>query len=379
MLSQVEKLIQYKGKPCLTVIIPTTGYSAMRFLNKGIIKKNLNKARTLLSHRKEVTPGDMSKVNMNFERLAVGIDTKKLGKGVGIFVSPDVAEILYFPFDVHEMISMADSFETRNLFYYREFSSSFYVLMLAKNKINLYRSQHNELKELMDSNFPALYVDDHQYAKPSRGTSFGENMKSYEKDKLGLAKERMHIFFKETDRFLHKYLKNQDLIILCGPAEETSAFMRVTEHRDLVAGTLAVSHHRTFSSEMISKFHQTIFNFKIGKQDMVIRKLDEDFGDHRVVEGLEEVWKAAHDGKGLLLAVEKDYRRKAYFKRNDEHNIHTFPPNGEYQVVADAVDNLIQTVREKRGKIVFVENEGLKKYHHIAMVLRYKNMASGTN
>jgi Bacterial archaeo-eukaryotic release factor family 3 len=373
MLSQVDKLINHKGKPCLSIIIPTNSYAASWLFSWGTIKKNLKNAHDLISNNGELNSESALLFGTKLNDLSKQIDSKKFKRGIGIYISPTMAELIYFPFEVQERVSMDESFETRDLLYYREYASTYYVLMLNKDRVNLFKSEGDGVKELVDRNFPMLYTDDYEYSKPSRGTSYGESLKSFERDKASQIKQRMSTFFKEADRAVHTYLKNLDCLIVCGTDQETASFVKITNHRDLIAGALNIPSNRLITSDTISKFHDVIFRFKHTKQQKIVERLEEDYGNHQVAEGIENVWKAAHEGKGWLLAVEKNFKRKAFLKKGDEYNLHPSPPVGEYRIVADAVDDVIETVLEKNGKILFVENEELKKFNHIAMLLRYKN------
>jgi hypothetical protein len=370
MLSKIDQLVNYKGKPCFSMIISTNKYATMWPFNWGTVKRSLKKSIDLVLHSPLLNPETALEFKKKLENLSRLIDNKKFNRGLGLFVSPTISELVYFPFEVKEWIGIGDSFEIRDLLFYREYAMPYHVLMLSKTKIHLLKVEDNEVKELVDGNFPVQYTDDYEYNKPSRGNSYGSSLKAFEREKSSATKERMIELFKKADSFIDRY-KDISLLIICGPQEETTGFVRVTSHQDLMAGTLNLEVDRLTSESTLSKFRDIVFRFKQTKQKEVLEKLGEGYGNQHVAEGIENVWKAAQEGKGLLLAVEKDFKQKAFLKKNGDHRLHTFPPGGEYEIVADAVDDVIETVREKNGKIVFVENEELKKFNHIAMLLRY--------
>ena len=107
------------------------------------------------------------------------------------------------------------------------------------------------------------------------------------------------------------------------------------------------------------------------KQDdegYVLELIKNDYGN--LSDGLRDAWKDANEGKGHLLAVEKDYHCQGYQLPN-QTNLLLQPPHKPYTVILDAVNVLIETVSRKNGKIVFVDNGQLKSLGHLALLSRY--------
>ena len=81
------------------------------------------------------------------------------------------------------------------------------------------------------------------------------------------------------------------------------------------------------------------------------------------------MWRVANEGRGSLLLVEKDYHAPA---TTDEAGWHLLPadeaaaPDG----MDDAVDEIIETVLSKQGRVVFLENGQLETHQRIALNLR---------
>jgi hypothetical protein len=71
-----------------------------------------------------------------------------------------------------------------------------------------------------------------------------------------------------------------------------------------------------------------------------------------------------------LLLVEEDYHFPGRTDETDQHLFAAEDPTAP-DVMPDAVDEIIETVLAKQGKVVFVENGQLEQHQRIAMVLRY--------
>ncbi len=76
------------------------------------------------------------------------------------------------------------------------------------------------------------------------------------------------------------------------------------------------------------------------------------------------------EGRGLMLLVEKDLHHRGY-RKDEPGTLHLQPPTKPYTIIPDAVDNLIEVVRAKNGKVIFTENNQLEQFNHLALLLRY--------
>ena len=89
------------------------------------------------------------------------------------------------------------------------------------------------------------------------------------------------------------------------------------------------------------------------------------------VEGIEEVWQAARQGRGALLLVEKDYKKTGFIAKEDDTVLHLVPPHTAHEILPDAIEKTIALVLQKNGKIIFTENDALADCQRIALITRY--------
>ena len=106
------------------------------------------------------------------------------------------------------------------------------------------------------------------------------------------------------------------------------------------------------------------------KRQQYLAELDKAIGERKVVSTVGEVWRLANQGRGSLLLVEEDFH---YPGRLDESGTHLFPADDPTQpgVIPDAVDEIIETVLSKQGRVVFTPNGQLDIHQRIVMTLRY--------
>ena len=70
--------------------------------------------------------------------------------------------------------------------------------------------------------------------------------------------------------------------------------------------------------------------------------------------GMENVWKAATEGRAFKMLVEKEYNRSAFITQE-----------------VDTVNEIMSTVLEKDGRVLIVEKDTLKDFKRIALLTRY--------
>jgi hypothetical protein len=102
----------------------------------------------------------------------------------------------------------------------------------------------------------------------------------------------------------------------------------------------------------------------------VLSRIEKAINSKKFVSGIDEVWQTTGQGKGDTLVVEEDYHVSAKINQETKQLILT-DEKDQPGVMEDAVDEVIELVIAKGGKVVFVNNDSLEKYNRVAMILRY--------
>ncbi len=368
ILDTLNRLLSVKNRPCLSVIVPQYRLSRERMQNPELFRKAIRKAKSILKRN----PSAQGQLMMEkLEGLIKAYKPDYSMSGVGLFVSTDISEILYFPFDVNERIIHDTSFETRDLLYLKQLLSTYYVLVLGKKSVSLYSASGNELMEIRDGFFPAHYEEEYEYARPSLGTSFGKSLKAFEKDKSIVNKARVESFYKEAGNQLTTYLNRNSMpLLISGTKKHIADFYSATHLKEKVAAEISGSFSDKNFFDLRTKAWNGYVKFNQAKAKVKIKELEEKDTPHKLAKGIQEVWQASHEGRGLHLMVEKDYFCKSYLRDGDPV-LYLNPPKVKYTLVPDAVDEIIETVLEKGGRIEFMEERALKRFDSIALLLRY--------
>jgi hypothetical protein len=365
-----NELRNNKTIPCISIIVPTHRTSPERTVDPLEIKKAVENAKKLLGAKYGGNGVDTSKVLGLLDELTMNIDYLHNSEGIGLFVSPSISQIVKFPFPVKERIIIGDSFEIRDVLYLENSMRSFYVLSITEKDLRLFRGNGEVLQEIHDKNFPVHIVEEYEYARPNIANSYGFGLKNTEKDKSIVEEERLIAEMKKADKKLGEYLKEDKPLLINGVTKELGYFMKISTHKKNIKGKVLGNYSYADSSELGKLAYEEIKSFLDAEENKTLERLSEAVGRKLAASGIEEVWKAANEGKGLLLLVEKDCVAPGFLS-SDHSTLHTHPPKTEHEIVTDAVDDVMETVLEKNGQVLIVENGKLFEHNGIALILRY--------
>lgn len=133
-----------------------------------------------------------------------------------------------------------------------------YILLLSKKAVSLVEMANHELKEVRDGVFPMTFQDDYEYARSSRGNSFGFALKSFEKDKSISRKERFSHFLREVNKNLKNHLGADSSLVLTGTDQDRANFKRISDFNNLIINELAGS----YSTKRLSQLKQSLSSMK---------------------------------------------------------------------------------------------------------------------
>jgi hypothetical protein len=281
--------------------------------------------------------------------------------------------LVHFFFPVKEKVMIGRSFEIRDLLYQTNYSRRYFTLMISEKEARLFEGRLNGLVEITDHNFPKKYVDDYIYSHPSRGSSYVGNafVKEFEKDKSQLEEIRYQHFAGQVGDGLKDYLINDTPLILAGAKKDLSYFKSANRNLLHVIGEIPGNYSYTGLTELAELSWEVLRPFLDQVKQQLVREFEEKIGQGLGVTGMTEIWRAAEEGRGLELLVEKDFSQPGFLTNNDATHLHLRPPKEPHRILADAVDDLIESVLEKNGRVTMLENDLLKDYQRIALITRY--------
>jgi hypothetical protein len=368
-LNVFEALKNNFTTPCVSVVIPTHKMYPDRAVDALVAKQAFKRAKTqvlIMCPREEGGEEIIEKLG----ELLENVNFTKSDLGIGFYVSPDMGHVVKFPFVVQEKVIVGNSFEVRDLLYLSEMTISYYVLLINEKEIKLFEGHVEKLKLIKDDHFPLRFYDDYEYSHTSIGSSYGYALKSFEKDKSVVKEQRVKAYLKTADEYLTRYLEITTPLILIGNSKELGYYKKASVNYNNVVGKVDGNYSQESIYRLGNLAFEKIKEYLYVEHDKLINRFDDAYGKKLATYGIINVWRAAKEGKGLILLVEKDYSIPG-FVSEDEFELFLSAPKKVKDIIEDAVDDVMEAVLEKKGKVKIVANGKLSKYDGIAMILRY--------
>jgi len=174
----IRDMVNEKGSTCVSIIVPTHRTGPYRQRDRSEIQKAITSAKRMLLNK----PAEiLQAIDSLFEK----IDFSKSKEGIGIFVSPQVNQLVNFPFPVSRKIVVGEFFVLSDLIYTENYKVTYYLLDISGKEIHLFEGIMDHLEEIRDENFPKKITDNYEYNKPSHSNSGSgsAHVNEVEKDK----------------------------------------------------------------------------------------------------------------------------------------------------------------------------------------------------
>jgi hypothetical protein len=154
-----------------------------------------------------------------------------------------------------------------------------------------------------------------------------------------------------------------------GVVRQISFFQEVSQYTSAIVDTLTGNFDKTSLPELIPQVLPIMHSVRQTQKTEALQALDAAVSAQKVISTLGEVWRLAQEGRGKLLLVEKNYHVPAALSENGDlvlvENV------GGTEVIDDAVDEIIEAVLAKGGRVALVDEDSLNDYQKIALILRY--------
>jgi hypothetical protein len=359
----LQKLAALKGYPAVSILMPT--HRTWPDSQQDPIRlRNLvaEVERRLLAKfpRRAVAP-----LLAQVEQQVGGLDFRNLQAGLAIFASAEYTASFLLPFPVRQRVVIDQSFAIRDIVFSLNRRQRYWLLVLSEKPSRLYQGLDQELEEITQSGFPLTHTGPGG-SEPLPG-GFGIRRSAYRD-------EYDRKFFRQVDAALGEVLgESQDPLFVAGVDRNLAFFQEVSQRAGSVAGTLQGSYDSTPLAELVARVWPLVEVHAASQRQQAHTELEAAAAVGQIRAGLAAIWPAAIDGRGALLLVERDVHAPARLTQDGR----SLQPVANGVAIAasegfeDAIDELIEIVLEKGGRVVFTANGRLEGYGRIALVLRY--------
>jgi hypothetical protein len=359
-----------KGKICVSIIVPVHRFPAQSGIDRLAVKSAFLRARLDLLDRYPYR-----KVRSYLAALDVlcgQADLTHKEEGLGFFLSTGIRLVVPFTFPVTKKVFVGDRFLTRDVLFQQSYAFPYYVLNLTEGKAELFQGKMEQLAEVKDEHFPFADTSDYEYSRPARGSSCTGHavLKAFEKDPSIIREIREQSFLKHVDQRFHHYQVDSLPLVVCGELKDVAYFKGITKY-DKVISCYLVGNYRHLKRKQLGDLVWPAVKTDLNEKScLLIDELKEKAGTGLTETGIVPVWQAVKEGRAFRLLVEKDYSVPGYLGGGGDC-LYPVPPPVPYTVLPDAVEEVINSVLEQGGEVVFVENGRLQDVQHIALFTRY--------
>lgn len=356
----VHLLQHVKNSPCVTITLPTHRTAPDNKQDpirvKNLVKQAVERLMDgYLQH-------DIEPIRMRLKQLMEGLDYRNMLDGLALFASSDFSRAIHLPLALKERVVVGDSFFTRDLVFAMNRTPRYWVVVLSEKPTRLYEGQRDELIEVQDGGFPLIHAG--PGGKEPLPGGFGIQKSAYRD-------ERHRQFFRQVNEALEPFLASDPLpLVVVGVNRYLAFFDEVTNSKDSILTTLEGSHDKTSPHELAKLIWPLVKNSLDQKRTEILSELEKAISDRKFVSTVGEVWRLANEGRGKILLVEEGFHFPA---RVDETGKILIPEDNVDApgVMDDVVDRIIETVLEKQGQVVFLDDGQLKLHRRIVLILRY--------
>lgn len=361
--NDVKNLKKYQGYPSITILVPTYRTIPEKLKDKINVKNAISKSIDILLNnfdKKEIMP-----FAEKLDELVSKIDFSKTLDALAFFVNKDISLVYYLPFKVEEKVTVDKFFDVRDLEIALNKAQFFWVLALSKKPTRLFKSNFEYIEEIID---PESFPYQRDYDVTSDKTLYGYGIGNL--DSKYITDEGKQ-FMIEVDDLLNKYISKEKWpIILLGTEKDRNYFYQASKHKDDIIGQVEGDFCNASIIDIEKEAKKVIENYFKLKQEEALKLLDTAIGELKFCSGIKETWHQALQGRIRILLVEENYTIFGSVNKENPENIILY----DHQIKSsesDLVNELIDQVILHDGKVVFLDDDKLKNYDHVAAILRY--------
>jgi len=356
----VRHLQAVQAYPCVSILAPTHRTAPDNQQDPIRVKNLVTEATNRLLT--EFTRREMDPLLKRLDALVDEIDYRYTLDGLAIFVNREMGRVFLLPFAPKERVAVDASFATRDLVYTLNRSPRYWTLVLSEQPSRLYEGSLEALVEVRDAGFPLTNTGPGGATRLPGG--IGVNRSAYRDDV-------QRQFLRKVDDAYGEIAADDELpLAVTGVDRIRAAFHEVTSHSSDIVATVAGSYDSAPSHELAQLVWPPVREALADRRAKSFDELDAAVSAHRYASGIYQVWPMAQEGRGAKLLVAQDYHYPAHVDATGLRLL----PEGETQgpnALDDAVDEVIEIVLEKKGKVVFTEPGTLGAHQQIALILRY--------
>lgn len=355
---QLTKIAGFKENPSVTISLNTHRTHPDNQQDEIVLKNLISEAQERLL--KEFNKREIDPLLSKLDNLHSEINFNYNLDSLHIFLSNDFKEIVKstWPTSV-DQVEVDETFAIRQLIKDFNRSEEYLLLKLTQNDIHLYEVLNNGItREISNDTFP--FNNGNQQINHS-DTGFNENM----------IENRIKELFNRIDKAVVNVHNETDLpVVVIASDQNYRILQEVADRNTIYIGWASIDNNKTKEHELAEQAWEVVKELQFERRTEAIGELKAGISKGLVLTDLEEIYRAAIDGRGELLIVHTDYYQAVKFDSDRTFDLVEDPT--EPGVLDDVVTNITWEVISKKGRVIFTRQEDeLGELAPIALKTRY--------
>ena len=336
-LPPFSDLLTRRAYPSVSVLINTTPETRLAVTDRVVLDH-------MIGHADERLAGDVpdhvrTEVVAALRRLAAEQASLPASDALALFASPEHHCAVTLDRPVEERVVVDDTFATRDVVADRDRSMRFRVLTVSDHVVRHLVGDRRRLIEVCNDDWPLVREDD-------------QGQTSWERDVV------------HRVRALHR---DDPMPTVVAGVVSTVRAMRLDVIEPI--GAVGGSHDRSHPAVLHGYAWPLVRDWLDDRWAADLRRLDAARSSQRLATGLDDIWQLAQSGQVELVVVEQSFAVPARLSATG--HVALADDREAPDVVDDLVDDLIEAVLVRRGRVSFVADGALADEGLIAAVVRY--------
>ena len=145
--------------------------------------------------------------------------------------------------------------------------------------------------------------------------------------------------------------------------------MQVADKPEAYHGYVSVNYNKETPHQVAKETWKMIEGLQSKRRTKDIAEVKEAISQGNVITDLQEIYRAAMDGRGKLLVVHQDYKQSVVM--TDDINFKLVEDVSTPGAIDDITSKIAWEVISKKGRVIFTEQEELNDLGKIVLKTRY--------
>lgn len=353
---QLQQLSREKGYPCITISLATNRTFPDTNADIIALKNLVTEATNRLL--KEFDKREIQPILDALQQMEKNIDHYHNSDGLYIFISKNMNSTIRTIWPPTEnRVDIDSTFALRDIIKAYNRSADYLILYLEQSKTHLYEALNERFEhEVKEHGFP--FSSNPYYSTDRLKNSDPKQTDTYIRE-----------YFNIIDKAVNKVVAEHKIpVVVATTRENFDLLKQVADKPSIYLGHFSTKFGHDQFQHLAGEAWELIKQHQHNTRAAAIEEMMKAVNAGKVVTDLQEIWRAAGEGRGDLLITHNDYREPASVVNNMlEVNEKASTPG----VTDDIVNDIVWEVISKNGRVFFTSQPELDALGPIALKVRY--------